>query len=367
MSFSRFDHKCMALALRLAEKGLYTTHPNPRVGCVIADSSRVIGTGWHHAAGEDHAEIIALKEAGTAATGATAYVTLEPCAHQGRTGACTDALLEAGVARVVAAVSDPFPEVDGKGFNRLQSGGVQVECGLMKTQARALNAGFFSRIERGRPWVRIKSAQSLDGRTALASGPSKWITSEQSRLDVQTWRARSDAILTGVGTVNADNPRMTVRIAGITKQPLCVIVDSEFRTDVESRVLESPQRVLIVGCIPGPGKDMLVDRGVECLVVGREGPEGRTSLPQLLQALCERGINEVQVEAGSTLCGALLSQGLVDEILLYQAPRLLGIDAPPAFAIGPLETIDQGVHLEVREIIRTGPDWRIRLFTTGSS
>lgn len=203
MEFSRFDHECMALALRLAEKGLYTSHPNPRVGCVIAAADHVVGSGWHRAAGADHAEIEALRAAGDAAAGATAYVTLEPCAHEGRTAACADALIEAGVARVVGAVGDPYPQVDGRGFRRLRDAGVEVATGLMERQARALNAGFFSRISHGRPWVRVKSAQSLDGRTALASGESQWITSEASRRDVQHWRARSDAILTGSGTVMA--------------------------------------------------------------------------------------------------------------------------------------------------------------------
>lgn len=360
MAFSRFDHECMALALRLAEKGMWTTHPNPRVGCVIADSGSVLGRGWHRAAGENHAEVNALGEAGPAARGATAYVTLEPCAHKGRTAPCADALLEAGVSRVVAAVADPNPEVDGVGFQRLRDAGVQVELGLMEAQARELNCGFFSRLHRGRPWVRVKTAQSLDGRTALGSGESQWITCEASRRDVQNWRAQSDAILTGGSTVRIDNPRMNVRLENAVRQPRRVIADSRFNIDPQSAILKPVESALVFGCVRSPAMDALKDQGVECVVVEDDG-NGRVSLVALLAGLAERNINEVQVEAGGTLCGALLSQGLVDEILLYQAPRLLGVDAPPAFAIGPLETIAQGVHLEVREVVRTGLDLRIRI------
>jgi len=362
MKFSGFDHECMSLALRLAEKGLYTTHPNPRVGCVIADSERMLGQGWHRAAGQEHAEVGALGQAGKSASGATAYVTLEPCSHEGRTGACADALVRAGIARVVAAVSDPNPAVSGKGFERLRQSGVRVETGLLENQARELNAGFFSRMLRGRPWVRVKAAQSLDGRTALHNGESRWISSEQSRQDVQHWRARSDAILTGIGTVRADNPRMTIRRPDAAGQPLRVIADSGFSIDMNSLILQAPGRALVVGCSPGPDLDRLSKAGVDCIAVGSSSQSGRVNLPALLGALAEREINEVQVEAGSILCGALLTSKLVDEIVLYQAPLLLGVDAPPAFSVGPLESMAQGVHLEVREIVRTGPDWRIRLF-----
>lgn len=360
MEFSRFDHECMALALRLAEKGLYTTHPNPRVGCVIARGGRVIATGWHRAAGADHAEIVALGAAGDSTAGATAYVTLEPCAHQGRTAACADALVEAGIERVVAAVADPYPEVDGAGFTHLRNAGVRVDVGLMERQARELNAGFFSRLSRGRPWVRVKTAQSLDGRTALGSGESKWITSEASRRDVQHWRARSDAILTGSGTVRADDPNMTVRLEGFARQPLRAIADSRFRIDPGARVLDPPDGAAVFGCERNAGTERLLEAGVECVVLNDDG-SGRVDLPALLARLAEWSINEVQVEAGAVLCGALLDQGLVDEILVYQAPRLLGVGAPPAFAIGPLESMTQGVHLEVLETVKTGPDWRIRL------
>jgi diaminohydroxyphosphoribosylaminopyrimidine deaminase/5-amino-6-(5-phosphoribosylamino)uracil reductase len=225
-----------------------------------------------------------------------------------------------------------------------------------------LNAGFFSRMLRGRPWVRVKAAQSLDGRTALHNGESRWISSEQSRQDVQHWRARSDAILTGIGTVRADKPRLTVREPGVARQPLRVIADSGFSIDANSQILQPPGAALVVGCFPGPDLDRLSTAGVECLAVDGNGQSGGVNLHALLEALAERGINEVQVEAGSTLCGALLASGVVDEILLYQAPLLLGVDAPPAFSIGPLESMAQGVHLEVREIVSIGPDLRIRLF-----
>ena len=361
MQFSSFDHECMTQALRLAEQGLNTSHPNPRVGCVITQSERVVGTGWHRAAGEDHAEIGALKDAGSDARGATVYVTLEPCAHTGRTGACTEALIEAGVGRVVAAVTDPFHEVSGKGINRLRAEGIQVDTGLMQQQALALNAGFFSRIQRGRPWVRVKSAQSMDGRTALSNGESKWITSEASRADVQNWRARSDAILTGIGTVLADDPRMTVRSGDVIRQPLRVVLDSQFRISNSAQILNPPDRALVIGCHAGTAMNQLGTNGVECIVAPADPVSSGVDLKCALEVLGEREINEVQVEAGGQLCGALLAAGLVDEILLYQAPVLLGVDAAPAFSIGPLETMAQGVHLEVLDTTRIGPDTRYRL------
>lgn len=360
MNFSSFDHQCMALALREAARGLATTHPNPRVGCVIADTSGVIATGWHRTAGEEHAEPAALRQAGDRARGATAYVTLEPCAHQGRTAPCTQALIQAGISRVVAAMEDPNPEVSGRGFKQLREAGVQVDSGLMEGQARELNAGFVSRMSRGRPWVRIKSAQSLDGRTALGNGDSKWITSEASRKDVQQWRARSDAILTGSATVKADNPRMTVRLPDSARQPLRVVVDSNFSVCPESRIFQAPGDSLVAGCSAGDGQKALVAQGIECIELP-EDDNGRVDLPALLQALGKRGINEVQVEAGGTLCGALLCRGLVDEVLLYQAPCLLGLEAAPAFSFGPLESVSERMHLEAVETLKVGPDWRFRL------
>jgi diaminohydroxyphosphoribosylaminopyrimidine deaminase/5-amino-6-(5-phosphoribosylamino)uracil reductase len=359
MTFTRFDHECMATALRLARRGLFTTDPNPRVGCVIAGGESVAGLGWHERAGGPHAEIEALRDAGESARGKTAYVTLEPCGHHGRTPPCTDALLEAGVARVVIAARDPNPEVNGGGMHRLRAAGVNVETGLMSAEAEAINAGFLMRMREGRPWVRVKSAISLDGRTALRSGESKWISSEASRQDVQRWRARASAILTGIGTVLADDPSMNARIGQPVQQPLRVIADSRWRTPPGSRILAGPGAALIAGdhsvAIPG----MLASSDVKCL--GLPARNGAVDLHLLLSALAEMEINEIQVEAGARLCGALLKQRLVDEILIYQAPILLGKGGPGPFDLGPLESITDRTHLKLLETLHLGDDLRIRL------
>jgi diaminohydroxyphosphoribosylaminopyrimidine deaminase/5-amino-6-(5-phosphoribosylamino)uracil reductase len=359
MTFSRFDHECMATALRLARKGMFTTDPNPRVGCVIADGANVAGLGWHQEAGGPHAEIAALRDAGESARGKTAYITLEPCSHHGRTAPCTDALLAAGIERVVFASGDPNPDVNGTGMLRLQSGGVQVESGLMSDEAEALNAGFMMRMRKGRPWVRIKSAISIDGKTALHNGQSKWISSAASRLDVQRWRARSSAILTGIGTVLADDPRMDARVGQAVKQPVRVIADSSWRTPPDSRILAGPGAPLIAGdsSLPIPGA--LEASGAQCLRLPSKN--GMVDLPALLAALAGLEINEVQVEAGARLCGALLRECLVDEILIYQAPLLLGEGGPGPFAFGPLESMTQRTHLKLLETSQLGDDLRIRL------
>ena len=336
MSFSDFDRECMALALRLAAKGLYTTDPNPRVGCVIADAETVVGRGWHEYAGGPHAEIAALRDADRPVHGLTAYVTLEPCSHQGRTPPCVDALLEAGLARVVIAVADPNPEVNGGGLERLRAGGVQVEVGLMADESEALNCGFFSRMRGGRPWVRVKSAISLDGRRALPYGESKWISNAESRNDVQRWRARSSAILTGIGTVLADNPRMNARVDAPALQPLRVVADSRWRTPPDSRILEHPEYTLLAG-----------DRG-------REVPA----------PLLELGLPTLPLPAEARLCGALLDGGLVDELLIYQAPVLLGEGGPGPFRLGPLESMAESTHFKLLELVRFGDDLRIRLQPT---
>ena len=268
MNFSIRDHEFMALALRLAERGLFTTDPNPRVGCVIADGERIVGQGWHEVAGGAHAEIAALNDAAEPVAGMTAYVTLEPCAHQGRTPPCADALMDAGIGRVVVAVEDPNHEVSGGGLERLREAGVSVETGLMADRAEALNCGFMKRMKTGRPWVRVKSAVSLDGRTALANGDSKWITGNAARQDVQRWRARSSVILTGIGTVLADDPEMTARISGAVKQPIRVIADSHWRTPPGSRILADPDTVVIAGLGEPPAA--LVDTGVRCLTLPGE-------------------------------------------------------------------------------------------------
>ena len=375
--FSAIDHAHMARALRLAERGLYTTQPNPRVGCVIAHGETIVGEGWHQRAGEPHAEVFALREAGPRARGATAYVTLEPCAHFGRTPPCADALIAAGVARVVAACDDSNPKVAGEGLGRLTGAGIAVEIGLMRDVARELNRGFFSRIERGRPWVRVKLALSLDGRTALANGASKWITGEAARADVQRWRARSSAILTGSGTVLADDPRLTVRLgghhpdpnppyfdvaqdrlegAGVT--PLRVVLDRELRTPRGAHLLDGTTPTLILhGERAAPGDDRFVR--VELATVPLR--DGRLDLGTVLGLLAARGVNELQVEAGPTLCGALFAANLVDELLLYVAPVLLGDQGRPLLALPGIDAMAAARRLRVIDRRAFGVDQRLLL------
>lgn len=359
MTFSRFDHECMALALRLAEKGAFTTHPNPRVGCVIAGDGRIVGQGWHVFAGGAHAEIMALQTAGGAARGATAYVTLEPCSHHGRTPPCVDALLEAGIARVVIAGLDPHPLVDGAGRRRLEQAGVSVESGLMTQAAEELNPGFLQRVRAGRPWVRVKTAVSLDGRTALRNGHSHWISSEHSRRDVQAWRARADAILTGIGTVLADDPALTARVSDPPLRPLRAVVDTHWRTPVASQLLKHGPTALIAGSEREPIPRSLQESGTRCLPLPLAGQ--RVDLVALMSALAALEINEIQVEAGATLCGALLQAGLVNEILMYQAPVLLGEGGPGPFDLGVLESMGERITLSVIESCQLGEDLRLRL------
>ena len=349
----------MAEALRLARKGLYTTDPNPRVGCVIADGAQVSGRGWHQQAGGPHAEIAALNDANGSVRGQTAYVTLEPRSHHGRTPPCVDALLEAGIARVVVAVPDPNPAVAGEGLGRLRESGIDVRTGLMANEAEALNCGFLMRMRKGRPWIRVKSAISLDGRTALRSGESQWISGEASRRDVQRWRARSSAILTGIGTVLADDPSLLARVEGPVSQPLRVVADSRWRTPPTSRLLEDPAQTLVAGDRELPVPAALKSVGAACLPVTVGA--GGVDLPELLAVLAQRQINEVQVEAGAQLCGSLLAAGLVDELLIYQAPLLLGDGGPGPFAMGPLESMAERTHLKILETTHFGDDLRIRL------
>lgn len=358
MSFDTFDHQCMAGALQLARRGLRTTHPNPRVGCVISRDGQVVGRGWHAKAGEAHAEIHALDEAGNNAAGATAYVTLEPCSHVGRTSACVEALIDAKVARVVCALVDPNPRVSGTGIGRLQQAGIQVQCGLLAKQAEQLNQGFFSRMRKGRPFVRVKLAQSTDGHIGLSDGSSQWISGLEARADVQQWRARSDAILTGVGTVLADDPALNVRLDGQDRQPLRVIVDSHWRTPPTAHLLGLEGEVVIAGTDDGAGSAALVRAGAQCIVL--PGFEGRVDLLALLQELGRREINELQVEAGAVLCGALLQRELVDEVLIYQAPVLLGGGAVSPFAAPRLDNMGERVHLEWIDSRRIGKDMRLR-------
>ncbi|MGB3268659.1 MAG: bifunctional diaminohydroxyphosphoribosylaminopyrimidine deaminase/5-amino-6-(5-phosphoribosylamino)uracil reductase RibD [Rhodanobacter sp.] len=360
MTFSGTDHEHMAHALRLAERGLYTAQPNPRVGCVIAHGDEAVGAGFHQRAGEPHAEVYALREAGERARGATAYVTLEPCAHHGRTPPCADALVAAGVSRVVIAAEDPFPQVDGRGIGTLRAAGITVESGLMREAARELNIGFFSRIERGRPWVRVKLAMSLDGRTALANGESKWITGDAAREDVQRWRARSSAILSGSGTVLADDPRLTVRLPGGEEfmPPLRVILDRRLRTPPGSHVLDgSVPTLLLHGKAASRADPSLAPVEQVALAERDEALDLRSALA----LLAGRGCNEVHVEAGPTLCGALFAAGLVDELLLYVAPLLLGDSARPLLQLPTLTDMAARWRLRLCDQRMLGADMRLRL------
>jgi len=358
-AFSAHDHAHMARALQLAARGAFTARPNPMVGCVIADGGRVLGEGWHARAGEPHAEVHALRAAGGRAAGATAYVTLEPCAHHGRTPPCADALVAAGITRVVAACRDPFHQVAGQGFAKLEAAGVTVEFGLMEAAARHLNRGFFSRIERGRPWVRVKLGMSLDGRTALADGSSKWITSEASRADVMRWRARSGALLTGIGTVLADDPRLTVRLDSDEAfiPPLRVVLDERGR-------LPAGAGLLTDGAAPTlavHGDDIVPDYGDEVDAFAVRRIEGGLDLGAVLAQLGQRGVNELQVEAGATLSGALVAAGLADELLVYVAPVLLGERGRPLLAGVTPASMDERLALDVVESRQIGPDLRLTL------
>lgn len=357
--FSVLDHQHMARALRLAERGLFTTQPNPRVGCIIAHGEEAVGEGWHQRAGEPHAEVFALRAAGERARGATAYVTLEPCAHHGRTPPCADALIAAGVSRVVIATEDPFPQVAGRGIGKLRDAGITVESGLMREAGRELNIGFFSRIERGRPWVRIKLAMSLDGRTALADGTSKWITGEAARADVQRWRARSSAILTGSGTVLADNPHLTVRLPDgeAFTPPLRVVLDRQWSTPMANHVFDSdaPTLVLHADGVKAPE----YAGNIQYASVAERN--GQLDLAAVLHVLAERGCNEVHVEAGATLCGALVAAGLADELLIYVAPLLLGNQGRPLLQLPALNDMSERWNLQLLDQRMLGADIRLRL------
>jgi diaminohydroxyphosphoribosylaminopyrimidine deaminase/5-amino-6-(5-phosphoribosylamino)uracil reductase len=362
------DHAFMARALRLAALGLYTTEPNPRVGCVLVRDGAVVGEGWHRRAGGPHAERVALAAAGAAAQGATAYVTLEPCCHQGKTPPCTDALLAAGVARVVAAMVDPNPLVAGQGLAQLGTAGVAVESGVMDAQARALNPGFVKRMAQGLPYVRCKLAASLDGRTAMASGESRWITSEEARRDVQFLRARSSAILTGVGTVLADDPSMNVRLQpadlpGLERgeavhQPLRVVVDSGLRTPTGARMLGLPG-VTLIACLDQPPALIAALESVGARVRVSAESVGRVDLESLLRYLAREEMNEVLIEAGPKLAGAAVQAGLVDELVLYLAPHLMGDAARGLFHLPGVGRMAERIPLTLADVRAVGPDWRL--------
>ncbi len=352
------DSRYMARALQLARRGLYTTDPNPRVGCVVAREGEVVGEGWHERAGEPHAERNALRAAGEQARGAVAYVTLEPCSHHGRTPPCTDALIEAGIRRVVAAMPDPNPLVADGGLAKLQEAGVNVETGLMREQAEALNPGFISRMRRGRPWVRAKLAASLDGRTAMASGESKWITSEGARRDVQRWRAQSSAILTGIGTVLADDPSLTVRLDKCDRQPLRVVVDSNLSMPATAKILKADGGALVVTASDDADyAGTLRNAGAEVLRL--PAAHGAVDLAALMDHLGVRAANEVLLEAGATLCGAMLEAGLIDELIVYFAPHLMGSRARGMFNLSGLEKLTDRIELEIQDVRAVGEDWRI--------
>ena len=350
------DQAHLAEAIELAKRGLYTTTPNPRVGCVIAKGEQVLGRGWHQWAGQGHAEVRALEDAGADVAGATAYVSLEPCSVHGRTPPCADALVAAGIKRVVVGALDPDPRVNGNGLRQLQASGIKVDL-ANDEQAQALNLGHRQRMALARPWVRVKMAASLDGRTAMASGESQWITGQEARQDVQHWRARSCAVITGIGTVQADDPQLNVRddrfaSDGRLRQPLRVIVDSRLRSPPEAQIFQPPGTAVIAHA----SAENACHPQAECLPCG----SGQVDLAQLLCSLAERECNEVLVEAGPTLAGAFLKAGLCDELILYLAPKFLGANARPLLDL-PFERLDQALGGDIVEVERFGPDMRLRL------
>lgn len=350
MPFSDFDTAMMSRALALAEKGLCTTTPNPRVGCVIALRGEVVGEGWHERAGEPHAEADALVQASGNARGATAYVTLEPCNHQGRTPPCAPSLVRAGIERVVAAMRDPNPKSN-RGGDALAAAGVRFESGLMEDEARELNLGFVSRMTRGRPWVRLKIAATLDGRTALANGASQWITGPEARRDGHRWRARACAVATGAGTVRADDPQLTVRDVPASRQPLRVVIDSHVETPPAARVLQG-EKALVFAAVEGKSLP-----NAEIVVL--PNPDGKVDLAKMLAELGRRGINELHVEGGFKLNGSLLREGCVDELLVYLNPSLLGDSAQGMVDLAEMSSLEQRVPLKVRSVDRIGEDLRI--------
>lgn len=352
----------MNKALEQAAQALFLSSPNPRVGCVIVDASEhIIGQGFTQQAGGPHAEVMALRDAaskGNDVRGATAYVTLEPCSHHGRTGPCCDALIAAGIGKVVGALADPNPQVAGQGFERLRAAGVDVETGPGGAESRELNIGFFSRMVRGTPWVRMKAASSLDGVTALHNGQSQWITSAPARADGHAWRARACTILTGIGTVLEDNPRMNVRDVDTPRQPRIAVVDSKLDMPLDAHVLKAPSACLIYTCSTNQSKIKQLQE-IGATIIAMPNAAGKVDLAAMLRDLAQRGTNELHVEAGFKLNGSLIREGLVDEFLFYQAPRLLGTGAMGIANFGPLDSLDQGLPLVFHDVARLGPDLRI--------
>jgi diaminohydroxyphosphoribosylaminopyrimidine deaminase/5-amino-6-(5-phosphoribosylamino)uracil reductase len=354
------ERRYMARAIALAWRGLGTTEPNPRVGCVIVRDGAVVGEGWHVRAGEPHAEVHALRAAGGLARGATAYVSLEPCCHQGRTPPCTGALVAAGIARVVYGCGDPNPRVAGGGAAQLRAAGIAVEGGMLEAEARAVNPGFLARMARGRPWLRVKTAASIDGRTALADGRSRWITGADARRDVQRLRARSSAIVTGIGTVLADDPELTVRDepAGALRPPVRVVLDSSLRMPPTARLLARPGGVVVLATRDDPARHgPLAAAGADVRIVA--GEAGRVAPASLLDVLVALECNEVLVEAGPVVNGALLAAGLVDELVVYQAAHVLGDTARGMFALPPLASMDARPAFRLADVRRVGDDLRL--------
>ncbi len=367
-TFNAYDHEFMSRAIRLAKKGLNTTQPNPRVGCVITQNNMIVGEGWHKKAGEAHAEINALLHAGSQAKGATVYVTLEPCCHTGKTPPCTDSLIKAGVARVVAAMQDPHDKVAGQGFEKLKQAGVEVQVGLLEEQARLLNLGFIKRMQQGLPFVRVKMAMSVDGRTAMASGESKWITGEAARHDVQYWRARSSAMLTGIGTILHDDPSLTVRLGNAvlkqsgmqvgSLQPVRVILDSDLKLSPTAKVIQQGGDVLVFSNNIDEQKiTALEEAGVKVMYI-EKGDDG-LDLLAILKYLASLQINEVMVEAGANLAGSFIAAGLVDELIIYMAPVLMGNNARGLFNLPLIQQMGDKIQLNIKEIRQFGEDIRI--------
>ncbi|MGG5285094.1 bifunctional diaminohydroxyphosphoribosylaminopyrimidine deaminase/5-amino-6-(5-phosphoribosylamino)uracil reductase RibD [Pseudomonas viridiflava] len=360
------DVHYMARALELARKGLYSTHPNPRVGCVIVREGQIVGEGWHALAGEPHAEVHALRQAGEQARGATAYVTLEPCSHHGRTPPCADALVNAGVTRVVASMQDPNPEVAGRGLLRLMTAGIAVQCGVLEAEARALNKGFIKRMETGQPYVRVKLAMSLDGRTAMASGESQWITGPEARSAVQRLRAQSSVVLTGADTVLADKARLTVRpeelglnaeltALAAARAPLRVLIDGRLRVPLDAPFFQAGS-ALVATCAAASARGRYHDEGHE--IVAMADSAGHVDLRKLLTELGTRGVNEVLVEAGPRLAGAFTRLGLVDEFQIFMAGKFLGSSARPLLDL-PLAQMGEALELNIVEMRAVGNDWRV--------
>ena len=355
--FTAADHEFMGQALQLAARGLWTTTPNPRVGCIVVKDGAVVASGWHEKTGLPHAEALALEAAGDRARGATIYLNLEPCSHHGRTPPCVDAIVAAGVKRVVAAIGDPNPKVAGGGFAKLRAAGIAVEQGLKEDEARELNIGFLARMTRGRPWVRMKVAASLDGRTALANGRSQWITGETARADGHRWRARACAVLTGFGTVRDDDPQLNVRGVDTPRQPLKIVVDSKFETSPSARLLKEG-KTLVVGAVNDVKRiATLKAAGAEVAVIPNDS--GKVELFRLMEELARRELNEIHVEAGTKLNGSLLQAGVVDELLVYLAPNLIGDSGRGMFHLPELTELSQATALKVREVERVGEDLRI--------